>query len=312
MWYLYHAYLKNEWEEWWGFLWWAPLAYRKVRFLVVSTISIQERPLHGRLWIDGAFFDYLKYWPICIQGQVQTGYCYKVSPYQNAWKSIQFDLIQISFILALRQIKGQNFIFHLSQNLCGLRQCYSIWSYLYETFIQYSNIYINLRNNDSNWNFIHIIFVCFQWCHVKRMLHPYKLFGHLLNFTTCLLVEVTTHKQLKMHWCILSMVATDALGPIPETIHSRLAQIRSCDPNWAIAFHKRWSRSAHQIEKIQNQTVYCQLNHDINHSLENLKLKLHNRGWIKNVRPMISIHDVTMGVVATSFMCADTRASRPV
>ena len=64
----------------------------------------------------------------------------------------------------------------------------------------------------------------------------------------------------------------DGLGPIPETIRSRSAQIRSCDPDRPIAFHKRRSRSAHQIEKIQNQIVYCQLNHDINNSLGNLEL----------------------------------------
>ena len=98
-------------------------------------------------------------------------------------------------------------------------------------------------------------------------------------------------------------------GPIPETIRSRSAQIRSCDPDRPIAFHKRRSRSAHQIEKIRNQTVYCQLNHDINHSLGNLELKLHGRDWIKNVTLVIFIHDVTMGGVATSFMSADTRAS---
>ena len=101
-------------------------------------------------------------------------------------------------------------------------------------------------------------------------------------------------------------------GPIPETIHSRSAQIRSCDPDRPIAFHKRWSRSAHQIQKIRNQTVYCQLNPDINRSLGYLELELRGRDWIKNVRLMISIHDVTMGGVATSFMSADTRASRPV
>ena len=33
---------------------------------------------------------------------------------------------------------------------------------------------------------------------------------------------------------------------------------------------------------------------------------------MKNVRLMISIHDVTMGGVAMSFMSADTRASWPV
>ena len=33
---------------------------------------------------------------------------------------------------------------------------------------------------------------------------------------------------------------------------------------------------------------------------------------MKNIRLMISIHDVTMGGVATSFMSADTRASWPV
>ena len=71
------------------------------------------------------------------------------------------------------------------------------------------------------------------------------------------------------------------LGPTPETIRSRSDQIRSCDPDRPIAFHKRRSRSAHQIEKIQNQTVYCQLNHDINHSLGNSELKLRGRDWIK-------------------------------
>ena len=105
---------------------------------------------------------------------------------------------------------------------------------------------------------------------------------------------------------------SDNLGPIPETIRSRSAQIRSCDPDRPIAFHKRRSRSAHQIEKLRNQTVYCQLNHDINHSLGNLELKLHGRDWMKNVRLMISTHDVTMGGVATSFMSVDTRASWPV
>ena len=83
-------------------------------------------------------------------------------------------------------------------------------------------------------------------------------------------------------------------GPIPETIHSRLPQIRSCDPDQPIAFHKRWSRSANQTEKIRNQTVCCQLNHDINHSRGNLELKLRDRDWLKNVTLMISIRDITM------------------
>ena len=108
---------------------------------------------------------------------------------------------------------------------------------------------------------------------------------------------------------ISSTLHTDALGPIQETIRSRSAQIRSCDPDRPIAFHKRRSRSAHQIEKIRNQTVYCQLNHDINHSLGSYELKLRGRDWMKNVRPMISIHDVTIGGVPTSFMSADTGAS---
>ena len=90
------------------------------------------------------------------------------------------------------------------------------------------------------------------------------------------------------------------------------SDMRSCDPDRLIPFHKRWSRSAHQIEKIWNQTVYCQLNLDINHSLGNLELKLRDRDWMKNVRLMIAIHDLTMGGVATSFMSADTRASRSV
>ena len=94
----------------------------------------------------------------------------------------------------------------------------------------------------------------------------------------------------------------DDLGPIPDTIRSRSAQIRSHDPDRPIAFHKRRSRSAHQIEKMRNQTVYCQLNYDINHSLGNLELKLRGRDWVKNVRLLIYIHDVTMGGDATSFM----------
>ena len=61
-------------------------------------------------------------------------------------------------------------------------------------------------------------------------------------------------------------------GPIPEMIRSRSAPIRSCDPDQPITFHKRQSRPANQIEKIRNQTVYCQLNHDINHSLGNLSI----------------------------------------
>ena len=47
------------------------------------------------------------------------------------------------------------------------------------------------------------------------------------------------------------------------------------------ADHQLRSRSAHQIEKIRNRTVYCQLNHDINHSLGNLELKIRGRDWIK-------------------------------
>ena len=61
-------------------------------------------------------------------------------------------------------------------------------------------------------------------------------------------------------------------GPIPDTIRSRSAQIQSCDPDRPVAFHKRRSRSAHQIEKLRNQAVYRQLNHDINHSMLNLEL----------------------------------------
>ena len=81
--------------------------------------------------------------------------------------------------------------------------------------------------------------------------------------------------------CLLMISAPDHLGPLPETIRSRSAQIRSCAPDRPIAFHKRRSRSAHQIKKIWNQTVYCQLNHDINHSLGNLELKLRGRDCIK-------------------------------
>ena len=107
---------------------------------------------------------------------------------------------------------------------------------------------------------------------------------------------------------VSSFVLIDLLGPIPETIHSRSAQIRSCDPDRPITFHKRLSRSAHEIEKIRNLTFYCQLNHDINHSLGNSELNLRGRDWMKNVRLMIYIHDVTMGCVVTSWpvQCTQT------
>ena len=123
------------------------------------------------------------------------------------------------------------------------------------------------------------------------------------------------HLSVHPLYCIASVTdraRIEPRGPIPEMIRSRSAQIRSCDPDRPIAFRKRRSRSAHQIEKIRNQAVYCQLNHDINHSLGNLELKLHGRDWMKNVRLMISIHDVTMGVVATLFMSTVTTASWPV
>ena len=101
-------------------------------------------------------------------------------------------------------------------------------------------------------------------------------------------------------------------GPDSRNDRSRSDQIWSCDHDQPIAFHKRRSRSAHQIEKIRNQIVNCQLNHDINHSLGNLLLKLRHRYWTKNVRLMIYVHDVTMGGEVTSFMSADTRVLWPV
>ena len=104
----------------------------------------------------------------------------------------------------------------------------------------------------------------------------------------------------------------DDLGPIPETIRSRSAQIRSCDPDRPIAFHKRRSRSAHQIEKLRNQAVYCQWNHDINHSPWNLELISSDRDWMKNVRLMISIHDVQWQVWRRHFCVSIPRAPRPV
>ena len=70
-----------------------------------------------------------------------------------------------------------------------------------------------------------------------------------------------------------------------------------------------WSRSADRIpqtlitisswDRENMKQVYCQLKHDINHSLGNLELKLRDCSWMKNVRLMTSIHDVTMGDVAT-------------
>ena len=101
--------------------------------------------------------------------------------------------------------------------------------------------------------------------------------------------------------------------PGPDSRNDPLAtQTRSCDPDKPISFHKRRSRSAQEIKIIRNQTVSRQLKHDINHSLRNLELKSRDFGLMKNARLMTSIHDVTMGGVATSFMCADTRASRSV
>ena len=146
-----------------------------------------------------------------------------------------------------------------------------------------------------------------------RNIKIYSYFQSLLNFEMAKIVENLTLWKTRAHLFYTgnTMAAGDQ-GPIPETIRSRSAQIRSCDPDQPIAFHKRRSRSAHQIEKLRNQTVYCQLNHDKNHSLGNLELKLRGLDLIKKVRLMISIHDVTMGGVATSFMSADTRAPWPV
>ena len=118
--------------------------------------------------------------------------------------------------------------------------------------------------------------------------------------------------HIQMVFVDIQKCCIEPQGPIPETIHSRSAQIRSCDPDRPIAFHKRRSRSADEIEKIWKQAVYCQLNHDINHSLGNLELELRGPNWMKNVRLVISIHDVTIRGVAATFMNADTRASWPV
>ena len=100
-----------------------------------------------------------------------------------------------------------------------------------------------------------------------------------------------TGKMTSLYWIW-------ALGLISEMICSPPAQIRSYDPDRPIAFHKHWSWSAHQTQKMRNQTVYCQSNLDINYSLGNLELKLLDRGWTKNARLMMSIHDSTMGGVA--------------
>ena len=135
----------------------------------------------------------------------------------------------------------------------------------------------------------------------KRSDHREKVIGSLMLASSRFFDPIGFHERLCFDRIMIRV-------PIPESIHSRSAQIRSCDPDRPIAFHKRRSRSVHQIEKIRNQTIYWQLNHDINHSLGHLDLKLCDRGWMKNVRLMISIHDVIMGGVATSFMCADTES----
>ena len=70
------------------------------------------------------------------------------------------------------------------------------------------------------------------------------------------------------------------------------------------ADHDRLIRS----RNYETKQFIAKLNHDINHSPGNSKLKLRGRHWMKNARLMISIHDVTMRGVATSFMSADTRA----
>ena len=102
----------------------------------------------------------------------------------------------------------------------------------------------------------------------------------------------------------------DALGLIPEMIHSRLALIWSFDPDWPIAFHKCWLTSAHQIEKIWNQTVSCQLNHYKNHSLGNLELKLCIHYWMKNVRHDIYLwrHNGIYKCRYVSFMASSVHA----
>ena len=67
-----------------------------------------------------------------------------------------------------------------------------------------------------------------------------------------------------------------------------------------------WSWSADRIPQTPItvgspdwENTNCELNRVINYSLGNLELKLRDRGWIKNIRLMTYIHNVTIGGVAT-------------
>ena len=143
-----------------------------------------------------------------------------------------------------------------------------------------------------NYEIVDLRWLRIKSCHVGHDHWP--LLGRQDRILKIWFIQIQTESVNK------SAPSRDMQGPIPETICLRSAQIRSCDPDRPIAFHKRRSRAAHQIEKIRNQTVYCQLNHDINHSLGNLEWKLRDCDWMKNITLMVSSHDVTMESVATS------------
>ena len=109
----------------------------------------------------------------------------------------------------------------------------------------------------------------------------------LINKLLCWFLKICLNLTVPIH-SISSLHCGDrcpgVLVPGPDSRNDPLSIGSDTIPDRPIAFHKRLSRSAHEIEKIWNQTVYCQLNHDINHSLGFLELKLRGRDWMKNVR----------------------------
>ena len=64
--------------------------------------------------------------------------------------------------------------------------------------------------------------------------------------TACSFQRRHCEKLISWMFCWIPITSrkhvTRIVGPIPETIHSRSAQIRSCDPDRPIAFHKHQSQ----------------------------------------------------------------------
>ena len=93
---------------------------------------------------------------------------------------------------------------------------------------------------------------------VKEMIKIYRYSTTVKHSKKCIILGMVTPAEILFFALKSELLGRcPVLGSIPDTIRSRSAQIRFCDPHRPIAFHKHRSRAAQHIEKIRNQTVYC-------------------------------------------------------